>query len=399
MKIILKEGQTLYDVDGVPYILEQGDYVNVLILTERIKTFEDALNMFNITQVPDASTLKDLYRTLSKNNHPDKGGDLEVMKDINAAYDLLKDNIGKGSSGSSRNNWKDIERQWEERNHREMDKMEAMFENEFNIEELVSYLQPFTESELQYTVEDNLSRLRNWTSAFLPYQATVEVFNVDMTTVFHVDYSISYNYNNGGGLSSNDIDEKDILYTVSINANIYHDRRKEKLSQNDFRYGVGHNILSDYEKVFPSKKLTKIFSSAVPKKAFKKADMLLGLKRECEAEFNDEYIYFYLFGKRGETKTYLSMYRTTMMRMAGYMFGGLWGIDPTTGKTVKNSKRLPSRYVVTLPETQESLEGLVAIIDTVKEVIRKEKLDESKDFDRIYEVLDSLIEEYFPKQY
>lgn len=45
--------------------------------------------------------LKKAYRTLAIKNHPDRGGDAEDMKQINAAYESLKVNDGSGESGGT----------------------------------------------------------------------------------------------------------------------------------------------------------------------------------------------------------------------------------------------------------------------------------------------------------
>ncbi len=393
MDIKLKEGQFILDEFGNKYITEGDEVLVGMLLTERVKNLSDALGVFELKSVPDEKTLKDLYRALSIKNHPDKGGSVEDMQDVNAAYELLKKNVGGGSSGKI--DWNEIDRQWKERNARELANMQAMFDDEFNIEELVSYLQQFTQDELQYTIVDNSKQLKDYKSSMMWFRIHVEVFNVDRTTVFMVEYGLTYNYNTGGGLTSSDMDEKDILYNVSITANIYHDKRKEKVSQSDYRYGVGRTSFADYDLVFPSKKLQKIFSGG-SKKAFKKADMLLGLKREADAEFSDDNIYFYLFGKRSETKTYISMSRTTIMRQGFYSLHNIWAISPRTRKLQSNPI---APYFISFEETQENLEKVINLLKEIKDEIRKRKWDEIEDSDELVKFIYKLAPEYFPKSY
>lgn len=388
--IILKEGQKIIDEEGNTYITEGDEILVESFLTERIRNLSDALELFGIKKVPDEKELKDLYRKLSIQNHPDKGGSVEMMQDVNAAYELLRNNIGKGKVELD---WKQIKKEWEDRNKTQVSNMSAMFDDEFNIEELVKYLQQFTQDELQYTVEDNIDKIRDWSSPFLSYTVHIEVFNVDRTTVFMLEYYMSYNFNSGGGLTSSEVDEKDILYSVSINANIYHDKRKEKVSKSDYQYRVGRTSFTDFDTIFPVKKLQKVFSGSV-KKAFKKSDMLLGLQRELNAEFNDDYIYFYLFGKRGETKTYISMYRSTFMKQGFYMINNLWRFD-SSGKL--NKVNTP-KYYVSLPETQETLETVVKAINEIKREIIKRKLDERKDGVILEKIVDDILSYYFPKK-
>lgn len=49
----------------------------------------------NITTIEEA---KAMYRNLAKLNHPDKGGDLETMKQINVEYDFVCSKILKGEN-------------------------------------------------------------------------------------------------------------------------------------------------------------------------------------------------------------------------------------------------------------------------------------------------------------
>ena len=202
--IKLKEGQKIVDEEGNIYITEGDEILVESFLTERIRNLSDALELFGIKKVPDEKELKDLYRKLSIQNHPDKGGSVEMMQDVNAAYELLRNNIGKGKVELD---WKQIKKEWEDRNKTQVSNMSAMFDDEFNIEELVKYLQQFTQDELQYTVEDNIDKIRDWSSPFLSYTVHIEVFNVDRTTVFMLEYYMSYNFNSGGGLTSSEVDE------------------------------------------------------------------------------------------------------------------------------------------------------------------------------------------------
>ena len=52
----------------------------------------------NITTIEEA---KKLYRELAKQHHPDKGGDVEIMKQVNNEYDFLCAKILKGENLSS----------------------------------------------------------------------------------------------------------------------------------------------------------------------------------------------------------------------------------------------------------------------------------------------------------
>lgn len=55
-----------------------------------------ALQVFGLAEFPkSAAELRTLHKKLAMSNHPDRGGSLEKMQDINAANDVLKKWIGK----------------------------------------------------------------------------------------------------------------------------------------------------------------------------------------------------------------------------------------------------------------------------------------------------------------
>ena len=51
----------------------------------------------NISTIEDA---KKLYKQLAKENHPDLGGNIEIMQEINAEFDKLTENLQKGQDST-----------------------------------------------------------------------------------------------------------------------------------------------------------------------------------------------------------------------------------------------------------------------------------------------------------
>ena len=71
----------------------------------------EALKILGVTEADaaDAGLLKRVYRKLSKENHPDLGGDEDVMRQINQAYTLIQsgkesddDGVGTASGGTGK---------------------------------------------------------------------------------------------------------------------------------------------------------------------------------------------------------------------------------------------------------------------------------------------------------
>ena len=350
---------------------------------EKELSVSDAKIIFGITEIPNEDDLKVLYRDLSKKYHPDLGGDIEKMQDINNAYEVLKKNTG---IKSSKIDWNEINKKWTERNKREFKNMERIFKTSFNIDKLLKYLQQFINEPLQYSIDYlKESQVREWTSSFFNYKVTVEIFNMERTTVFFLNYWLSYNFNDSGGLSYDNVNETDILYKVDVLANIYHNKRKEKLSKRDYRWNVGSKTITDYENIFPKVKLVKIFSGK-SKKPFKKSDFLLGLERELNYNSDGNNYFIYILGKQ----TYFNLYRTVFMKTPMYTVGALQGWK-------QRGKPIPNDYIVNIGENEEDLSKFIL---TVKE-IRKQvsKLNEETDYDKIYNVVSNAFKTMFPKRY
>ena len=64
---------------------------------------DQALKALDIDKMDarDAAKLKTAYKTASMKHHPDRGGDVEKMKDVTLAYELLSKYAGTSSSAST----------------------------------------------------------------------------------------------------------------------------------------------------------------------------------------------------------------------------------------------------------------------------------------------------------
>ncbi len=60
---------------------------------EPIEEIENALNILALPKLISREDIKTQYRFLAKKNHPDIGGDVEKMEQLNYAYKLLMNYI------------------------------------------------------------------------------------------------------------------------------------------------------------------------------------------------------------------------------------------------------------------------------------------------------------------
>ena len=63
----------------------------------------DAYRVFGLSSRQNISPidLKKRYKNLALKNHPDRGGDLKAMQDINVAFEVLSQNLSKSSKPSN----------------------------------------------------------------------------------------------------------------------------------------------------------------------------------------------------------------------------------------------------------------------------------------------------------
>ncbi|MBD3807432.1 MAG: J domain-containing protein [Arcobacter sp.] len=59
----------------------------------QLRDIKEALNILELPSMITKDDIKKQYRFLVKKNHPDRGGDLIKLQELNAAYDLLMEYV------------------------------------------------------------------------------------------------------------------------------------------------------------------------------------------------------------------------------------------------------------------------------------------------------------------
>jgi hypothetical protein len=369
-------------------------------LTETIKTVPDALKFMGLTSIPDPTELKTTYRNLSKKFHPDAGGSDQQMKDLNDANDVLSK--VKGSSNAV-DDWKARQAAQEEQNSKDFDRIEKFFKELFDENVFLDFMKKFIKDPLTVSVKYPKKDGSILHSAYgIWYQPSVEAFNADRTTVIYLKYAIKVKNMAQGALGSSTIDEKDLVYDVSTVADVYHNKRKEKVGQRDWYHGIGTKAIEDFSQIFPVKKMTQIFADNRVQKVFKKADMLLGLEREAGARVQ-EYpkgtaITFRLFPEIPKPPysngTCISLDRSVVNRYPIYSWGTAQSYIPDgTGKRLTGTAFMG----VKLKWLTESVESMDRIVEAVKEIRNKVKgLDEKTDGPKIMNIVKDILVSKFP---
>lgn len=310
-------------------------------------TQQEALKVMGLSAGYTADDLKKKYRELSMQNHPDKGGDVEIMKQINAANDVLK--TGGTGGGTGKVDWKEINRKYDEAAER----VRSLIIDRFKAEVFTKYFNTLSGKEFDVKVtDDSHAPDKKYKSGMTFTYYRVEFKSKDKETAFYVDFSVDLFVivHGGNGLSTGEV-PGDIPMTVGAYG--FHDNKKQKVSSRDYRWNVSQKVFSDPSLVFPEAKLKKIFAGSTKNRIFKKRDMELSLKTKLGATITSPYASIPLAPPFS-----LGMYRSTMMKT------GSWGINGI----YEGSKRVSVLQYVSIPESEEGLKMIEHMVKAAKKV-------------------------------
>jgi hypothetical protein len=325
-------------------------------LLEAQLTHSDAVKILGLKPGYSPDDLSSTYKLMAKLHHPDKGGDVEQMKQINAAYNLLK---GSPSGDDEQKSW---------------DKYQARKKRD--TENLTDILEVFTKKYqpgiFKAYFEDiyGISFKMETSSHIGMYGANVKskYFSEDRGTVIDIEFYMSVNSTNGDAKLGPD-EHSGVGMTIS--RTIFHNRRRIKLAQQNYSFESDYRVLSQPEKLFPKDKMVDKSKNAGNLK-FKKADAILTIKNELGARWdgtqwmriplNDKYT--------------LVIYRLTSMGI------GTWG----TSGIYEGNRRVSNGPFLLLVENQKIIYWFVEQV--------KGRLQKDIDLAHIQKVLIDMGAEY-----
>ncbi len=375
--------------------------VTSLNLFENIKSVGDALTFMGLPAVPNPVDLKTAYRKLAMTMHPDQGGTDEQMKDLIASYSLLSKATpggGGASPAQAKQSWDDRQAKQKEKNGRDYDAMLDLFNEAFDQHALLAYLARFIKEPLTVEIKTTTRQKALDSTYDAWFMGNVEVSNPDKTTVVYLSYSIHPETPKSNGLGGGDIDERDVLFSISTGTEIYFAKRKQKVGQRDWKWRAGAKAIEDFEEILPPARMKKIFSGATTK-VFKRADMKLGLEKEVNADYQssgtNEQFRFDICGydivRQKKGQSYVVLTRSVFMRTPVYAFQFI-GTFNNLGKLIGQNIYAQSAYI---EETEENLDKIVALIKQIRK--DTEAYDERADGPMIFSVVKRDILRAFPK--
>ena len=240
----------------------------------------DAISLFGIKQdeLGNKDLIKKTYRRLAIANHPDRGGSEEAMKDVNDAFETLS----KASDSEIKN--QTMRQTWAERDEKYRmagAQIKTALLSNFKPEVFQKYFKEMSGFDYQYEIKRTYPKETDRSPNYAGFDA--EFFTKDKNAVFTLK------------VHTNLIDivfpkavlgYGDLSYEVYTEAHGFYLNKKQKMSQNDWKFTRDHSFFAKPEKIYPKKKMKDIFSGKTSKRKFAKRDMEAFLSKKLGAKLS-----------------------------------------------------------------------------------------------------------------
>jgi len=330
-----------------------------------------ALKTFGIASVPaDAAELKRLYKNLAMKNHPDLGGSVEKMKELNLANEVLKANLGTGSKGgfsASKFDW-DAARKKEMNIKAGVAKKMTEFFKGFDWKAYKSYFEKIFGKKFNVSiVRSDPAEYNNGCiqAPYIKFRAEADdgngIFTLTLTTSLDTAY---FSILSGKGLSASGVT---FMYWVQSDAFI--DSKKQVIVKNAQQKSSDSRPLTDPESVFPLQRMKKLASGAVRKDSpLKKRDFdsLFTVKWGAKRLTSGSHVSWVvpLWTDRNGIEHSIEVSRVTLMRSGFYSFSShFYHLDMNSKYKIHNvDKSGPVIDSTYLPECKKVFDAFDAIL-------------------------------------
>ena len=268
-------------------------------------SYSEALKLFNLDKDYTENDVLKKYKRLAIKFHPDKGGDVEKMQDLNYAKDLLLKNVIKDlkqpeSRESKKSDYEFLKKQTE--------KLCKEYFDNLNPDVFVEYFNEMFNDSFKYTVTD-------FTDYSIFYGKHVKFFNAGKTKLIDLDIWLRFDdvYRSiaNGNLSSPDM-------KVTYETKLFIDGKRQRVKQKTYNDYGKKEIFRDPTIIFERKKLKAIAQGEKRKgNILKKRDFEYLFENKFGGRCNGNNIYTIPICN-GEA--YLCIDRITIMREANYRF-------------------------------------------------------------------------------
>ena len=265
-------------------------------------SYSEALKLFNLDKDYTENDVLKTYKRLAIKFHPDKGGDVEKMQDLNYAKDLLLKNVIKDykQPESKKSDYEFLKKQTE--------KLCKEYFDNLNPDVFVEYFNEMFNDSFKYTVTD-------FTDFSIFYGKHVKFFNAGKTKMIDLDIWLRFDdvYRSiaNGNLSSPDM-------KVTYETKLFIDGKRQRVKQKTYNDYGKREIFRDPTIIFDRKKLKAIAQGEKRKgNILKKRDFEYLFENKFGGSCNGNNVYTIPICN-GEA--YLCIDRITIMREAEYRF-------------------------------------------------------------------------------
>lgn len=286
-------------------------------LIERVELMsrDQAMRVLGLHPGYTHDDLKSAHRRATLQHHPDRaGGSNDAQAQVNLAFEALDD-----TASMAREKTYEVRREDRAKAHElsvAMAKVaQAATVARFNTQAFEAHFQTvFGEPFAVDVTLDNPEKIGEYASS-IGLAATFA--NATRSIVFYLHISTNFKEL----IDIPRIGNPETGLTLSILTEILYNRRKVKLTQNNYHMREDAVVLSEPERLFPTAKLRAQTTKSVVNK-FKKSDVLLTFQHELRATINsgsqDTWVYVPVGTYR------IAMYRSTLMGMAAWMINGVY---------------------------------------------------------------------------
>jgi curved DNA-binding protein CbpA len=329
----------------------------------------DATTAFKILglEYGDYAGVDKAYKKLAMLNHPDRGGDMEKMKDINQAKDAVGGKKGSATPRQSHDDWR---RERDEYNAKQKKRTEDLLAT------FISKVKPAIETYTGYfeNVTGKRHTVKFKETANTHYsQLTAKFISDDKETSFNMEFTLRPR-SSSGALSGPESKELEADYEASMLLGA------KKFKMTVKRWNVISFNASDFadpSKVFPQAKIKKNMAAS-GSKPIKRADVIEFLKTNFDARFNsdrtNDWCYIPLNGAWGKAE-----FALVILRYGGSWglrgLGGLVGTAPNQHYNMGSKNAIRSQFFF-MPETRAFVNALKDIVKIAEKCAKTKNLSE-----------------------
>lgn len=296
---------------------------------------------FNMLEVPfgEFDSVDESFKQLARKNHPDLGGSAEVMKDLNLAREILSDNKSSGTAVRwTREQWEQNRKEWQDRFDALITPIQGSLEGAAG--GIRDYLSTILDRDIESKIEKKVNE---------HFGSLTAIFSTaDKRTNVSLYISVGVSSFNSLALGGENVGA-----SVMVHLDIYHESKKYKVSQTNWKYTDDHSEFLTPSKLLPKAKLLKVIENNRDK-PIKKADFLSFLRSEFKASMDRDFAHLYTAnGYR------LTIYRTVFRKVPAW---GINGIYKGSGGT-----RVISTIPSSMSESRETMDFLRAAVRLIEE--------------------------------